>query len=98
MRASWRACSRHVRLFRALTRLYRVCSFPPPPRHQAQKSEAAGYKKRAEESAAAGVAPSQRPPAGGDPPPPGNWSWTLNWDYVLHKDDGSVEARPQNPI
>jgi hypothetical protein len=60
---------------------------------QAQKSEAAGYKKRAEESAAAGVAPVQRPPAGGDPPPPGSWSWTLNWDYVLHKKDGSVEVR-----
>jgi hypothetical protein len=74
-----------------------VCATRPAPlpsRHaQAQTSEAAGYKKRAEESAAAGVAPTQRPPAGGDAPPPGNWSWTLNWDYVLHTEAGAVEAR-----
>jgi len=58
----------------------------------AQTDEAAGYKKRAEESAQAGVL-TLRPPSGGDPPPPGSWSWTLNWDPVLLRTDGSPEAR-----
>lgn len=58
----------------------------------AQKDEAAGYKKRAEESAADGVV-AQRPPRGGDAPPPGSWSWTLNWDPVLLRPDGSPEVR-----
>ena len=72
-------------------------SAPPPPAavpvSAAQTDEAAGYKKRAEESAAAGVAPLARPPRGGDPLPSGpGWAWSLNWDPVLLRPDGSVEV------